>query len=103
MNIKTFLSALSDSELIELESSLRELKTEKQESNELLFCDWVEQNKSRIPEMTYRAFVRNFKTLNRQFIQMPVHLVDSKFIHKFRGIGKVHAFNFLQLFPEFDK
>lgn len=103
MNLKTFLSALSDSALKELESALCELKTEKEESNELLFCDWVEQNKSRIPEMTYRAFVRNFRTLDKRFIEMPVHLVDSKFIHKFKGIGKVQAFNFLQLFPEFDR
>lgn len=103
MNLKTFLSALSDAELIELESVLRELKTEKQENNYLLFCDWVEQNKEKIPEITYRAFVRNFRTLDKRFIEMPVSLVDSKFIHKFRGIGKVHAFNFLQLFPEFDR
>jgi len=103
MNFKTFLSALSDAELIELESVLCELKTEKEETNDLLFCEWVEQNREKIPEITYRAFVRSFKTLNKYYCGRRISEVNSKFIHRFRGIGKVHAFNFLQTFPEFDR
>jgi len=103
MNYKIFLLSLNETELYQLESAILELKTEKKENYDLLFCDWVCQNKEKIPEVIYRAFVRNFKTLNKQFIQMPVSLVDLAFIYKFRGIGKIRAFQFLQMFPEFDR
>lgn len=103
MNFKTFLSALNEVELILLESALVELKTEKEQSKDFLFSYWVYQNKENIPKITYRAFVRNFKTLNIYFCGRRLSEVNSKFIHNFKGIGKVHAFNFLQTFPEFDR
>lgn len=103
MNFKTLLSSLNEVELRLLESALLELKTEKEQSGDFLFSYWVEKNREKIPEMAYRAFVRNFKTLNMYFCGRRISEVNSKFIHNFRGIGKVHAFNFLQLFPEFDK
>ncbi len=103
MNFKLFLSALSEVELIELELALVEIKTEKEENNNLTFYGWVEKNKEKIPEITYRAFVRNFRTLDSRFLTMPACFVNSKFIHKFKGIGKVQVNQFLKLFPEFDR
>lgn len=103
MNFKTFLSALSDAELIELEVELFNLRNQKSESNSELFSEWVEQNKSTIPEMIYRAFVRNFGTKDPRFTQAETKNVDANFILKFRGIGLVMAKEFLNLFPEFKR